>query len=189
MAVDSLAAARPYAVAAHRHAAAAGGEAPQLWQDMLDSLAGVVADASVSAMLDDPRISPAKKRDAVEGLLGQVLGEGGSEAGGFANLVMQLYKNGRLEAAPELARLYRDLRREAEGVLEAEIRTAFEIGDDKVAQISERLKERFKAREVKTTVTVDPELGGGLMIIAGDDVIDGSVRASLAQLHASLRRA
>lgn len=188
MAVEFAEAARPYAEAAHKHAAGAGGDAPGKWQEMLDSLVGVVADDGVQTMLSDPRVSPAKAREGLMAVLEPAVRGAGDEADRFANFVHQLHEHERLDAAGEIARMYGELRRAAEGELEIEVRTAFELDEETVGRIADRMKEKFGAKSVTTTVTVDPDLGGGALVIAGDDVIDGSVRSELESMRVSLRR-
>lgn len=188
MAVEFAEAARPYAEAAHKHAAGAGGDAPGKWQEMLDALVGVVADEGVQTLLADPRVSPAKAREGLMAVLEPVAKGGGDEGKRFANFVSQLHEHERLGAAGEIARMYGELRRAAEGELEIEIRTAFELDKDAVGRIADRMRDKFGAKSVTTTVTVDPELGGGAMVIAGDDVIDGSVKSELESMRVSLRR-
>ena len=48
------------------------------------------------------------------------------------------------------------------------------------------LEARFKAK-LNVTVSVDPELIGGVKIAVGDEVIDASVRGKLANMAAALK--
>ena len=47
--------------------------------------------------------------------------------------------------------------------------------------------ETLRSRKVRPHVSVDRELIGGLKILLGDKVIDGSARAQLAALEAALK--
>jgi F-type H+-transporting ATPase subunit delta len=48
------------------------------------------------------------------------------------------------------------------------------------------LKKRFGGKELRPTIQVDPALIGGVRIQVGDEVMDSSVKAQLAQMQASL---
>ena len=55
-------------------------------------------------------------------------------------------------------------------------------------EVAEKLRAKYGVEEVKLTVTVDESLVGGMMIVAKDNVIDGSVTAELGQLRTALLR-
>jgi F-type H+-transporting ATPase subunit delta len=107
-----------------------------------------------------------------------------AEAGNFIRV---LHENRRLALLPEIARLYDELRAEAESRVEAEVASAFEIGDAQLKSIAAALKKRF-GRDVTLTTRIDPSLVGGVVIRAGDLVIDGSVRGQLHALATHLTR-
>jgi F-type H+-transporting ATPase subunit delta len=48
------------------------------------------------------------------------------------------------------------------------------------------LKKRFGGKELRPTVTVDPELIGGVCVQVGDEVLDTSVKARLVSMQAAL---
>ena len=78
------------------------------------------------------------------------------------------------------------LKNEREGVIEAELQSAFELSDAQLKDIVQRL-EKKTGRKVRTHVSVDRELIGGVRIMLGDKVIDGSARAQLAALETALK--
>ena len=63
--------------------------------------------------------------------------------------------------------------------------TAFPLSDAVVEQLSAALQKRLE-RQVKLNTTVDEKLIGGVVIRAGDTVIDNSVRGKLNKLAESL---
>jgi len=170
--------ARPYAEAAFRLADAQGKLAD--WSATLANLAAVAADARVRAAIDDPNISAAK----VAGLFIAVLA--GKLTGESENFVRVLAENGRLEVLAEIRTQYEALKNEREGMVEAEVTTAFEMDPAQVADLVSRL-EKKTGREVKARVNVDKSLIGGVKIVIGDKVIDGSARAQLAALETALK--
>ncbi len=170
--------ARPYAEAAFRLADAQGklGE----WSVALANLAAVASDARVRASIGNPEVSPAK----VAGMFISVLS--GKLTGETENFVRVLAGNGRLEVLAEIRAQYEALKNEREGVVEAEITTAFEMDQAQLADLVSRL-EKKTGRRVKTRVSVDKSLIGGVKIAIGDKVIDGSARAQLAALETALK--
>jgi F-type H+-transporting ATPase subunit delta len=170
--------ARPYAEAAFRLAEAHGKLAE--WSAMLANLAAVAADERVRAAIGDPNLPAAK----VAGLFISILA--GKLSGESENFVRVLAENGRLEVLSEIRAQYEALRNEREGVIEAEVLSAFEFGPDQLADLVTRL-ERKTGKKVKARVSVDKELIGGIKIVLGDKVIDGSARAQLAALETALK--
>jgi len=170
--------ARPYAEAAFKLADAQGKLAE--WSVTLANLSAVAADARVRAAIGDPNLSAAK----VAGLVISVLA--GKLTGESENFVRVLAENGRLDVLSEIRAQYEVLKNEREGVVEAEVQSAFELDAAQVADLVSRL-EKKTGRKVKARVSVDKSLIGGVRIVIGDKVIDGSARAQLAALETALK--
>jgi F-type H+-transporting ATPase subunit delta len=101
------------------------------------------------------------------------------------NFVKLLLDNGRLELMPEIAELFEQQKNEREGVVDADISTAFELDPVQLQSLVADLQRRFK-RRVNPHVRIDKTLIGGVQIVVGDTVIDGSVRGKLAGMSAAL---
>jgi len=170
--------ARPYAEAAFKLADAQGKLAD--WSAALANLAAVAADERVRAAVADPKLSTAK----VAGLIISILA--GKLTGDAENFVRVLAENGRLGVMSEIRVQYEALKNEREGVVEADIYTAFEMDPAQVADVVARL-EKKTGRKVRARVSVDKALIGGVKIVIGDKVIDGSARAQLAALENALK--
>jgi F-type H+-transporting ATPase subunit delta len=170
--------ARPYAEAAFRLADAQGKLAD--WSATLANLSGVTADERVRAAIGDPNIPAAK----VAGLIIAILS--GKLSGETENFVRVLAENGRLDVLAEIRSQYEVLKNEREGVVEAEVYTAFEMDQAQVADLVSRL-EKKTGRKVRARVSVDKSLIGGVKIVIGDKVIDGSARAQLGALENALK--
>ena len=170
--------ARPYAEAVFKVAAEQGKLAE--WSAALANLAAVAADARVKVAIGDPN-QPAAK---VAGLFISILS--GKLTGDAENLVRVLAENGRLDVLAEIRAQYDALKNEREGVVEADVYTAFEMDKAQLADLVARL-EKNTGRKVKTRVSVDKSLIGGVKVVIGDKVIDGSARAQLAALENALK--
>jgi len=170
--------ARPYAEAVFGLADKAGALAQ--WQEILATMANVAAHPDMRACIADPNLGPRQLYDLFMALCKD------DYPADARNFVRVLIANGRLELLPEIHAQFAELKNEREGVVEAEIRTAFQLDNAQltglIADISRRLKRRVHPR-----VTVDKELIGGVRITAGDEVIDGSVRGRLEDMAAALK--
>jgi F-type H+-transporting ATPase subunit delta len=170
--------ARPYAEAAFRLADTQGKLAE--WSATLANLSAVAADARVRAAISDPNLPAAK----VAGLILAILA--GKLTGETENFVRVLAENGRLDVLAEIRTQYEVLKNDREGVVEAEVYTAFEMDPAQVADLVSRL-EKKTGRKVKARVSVDKSLIGGVKIVIGDRVIDGSARAQLSALENAMK--
>lgn len=178
MAAELSTLARPYAEAVFRLADEQGKLAG--WSQALAELAAVAADARVRSALGDPNLPAA----TLAGLFISILaGRLSAEA---ENFVRVLAENGRLEVLPEIRVQYETLRNEREGVLEAEVFSAFELDEGQVADLVGRL-EKKTGRKVRARLSVDKSLIGGVKLVIGDKVIDGSARAQLGALENALK--
>jgi F-type H+-transporting ATPase subunit delta len=170
--------ARPYAEAVFRLADGTGKLAD--WFATLANLAAVAGDARVRAAVGDPNRSAAQ----VAGLFISILA--GKLSGDAENLVRVLAENGRLGVLDEVRAQYAALKNEREGVVEAEVISAFALDAAQLADLVARL-EKKTGRKVKARVSVDTALIGGVKLVLGDKVIDGSARAQLGALETALK--
>ena len=170
--------ARPYAEAAFKLADAQGKLAD--WSAAIGNLAAVAADARVRVAIGDPNLSAAK----VAGLFISILQ--GKLSGEIENFVRVLAENGRLDVLSEIRSQFEALKNAREGVVEAEVYSAFEMDEAQTADLVARL-EKKTGRKVRAKVSVDKSLIGGVKIVLGDKVIDGSARAQLSALENSLK--
>jgi F-type H+-transporting ATPase subunit delta len=169
--------ARPYAEALFRLAESDGQF--DAWSALLERLDIAIADGDVRECANNPNVRASQLTD----LLVSVMGDGVSaEAKNFVHL---LVANRRLAAVPEIRELYETLRREREGVVEAEIASAFPLEEAQLKALVSDLERRFK-RKVEPRTSVDKDLIGGVRIAVGDEVIDGSVRGKLAAMSTAL---
>jgi F-type H+-transporting ATPase subunit delta len=170
--------ARPYAEAAFKLAEASNALAK--WSEMLAALALVARDERVQRAAADPNLSD----DQVAGLFIAILAGRLSAEG--ENFVRVLAHNKRLELLPLIREQFEALKNEREGVVEAEVQSAFELSEPQVQDLVQRL-EKKTGRKVRTQVSVNKDLIGGVRVLLGDKVIDGSVRAQLAALETALK--
>ena len=170
---DNITAARPYARAVFEKAQADSSQ--QAWSDALEILSGIVANEDMSAVLVLPGMGAAEKG----GLLIDICGDKLNDA--HRNFINLLAENGRLALMPEIQSLYEEFRALAESKVEAVVTSAFPLSDSQQAAMTEALKKKLGC-EVSLVTETDDSLIGGVIIRAGDLVIDGSTKANIASL-------
>lgn len=170
--------ARPYAVATWRHAQAQGKI--DLWADMLDFMAAVITDKAITGIVADPRVGTHTLSQLMLDIYG---GRINDTAAAFVKL---LVKNGKLSLMPEIAEVFSELKADAGGVINAILVTAYPV-NAKLEQALARAMQKKLDREVTFSVEQDKSLIGGVIIRAGDMVIDASVRGQIKVLTAQLR--
>jgi F-type H+-transporting ATPase subunit delta len=169
--------ARPYARAAFETAIADGSL--KAWSASLGLLAALLQDSKVAGYLSDPSRNTGTQAQTLIDL-------GGSELDTKAqNLVLVLAANKRLALLPEISTLFEALKADYEKTVDVEVISAFGMDASAESSLVAALKKRLQ-RDVKLNVTVDRALIGGMIVRAGDLVIDGSVRGRLNKLAESI---
>ena len=102
------------------------------------------------------------------------------------NLIRVMAENGRLSVLPAVLAEFVALKSELDKQLDAEVTSASPLSDVDMAKIQASLEKRY-GRTVKLNCTVDPALMAGLVIKAGDEIIDASVRSKLNRLAEALQ--
>lgn len=171
--------ARPYAEAVYKQARETG--TLNEWSAALGGLSAAAATPELLAVLGDPRVTDEQLFELLQGA------GTGAIAGEAKNFVHLLIENKRLELLPQVRELYEALKHEHEGVVDAQIVSAFPLDDAQLRSLVADLESRFKLK-VNAEVSVDEALIGGATIQVGDAVIDASVRGKLAAMSAELAR-
>ncbi len=178
MAQEKITIARPYAEAIYGRAEET--DTLDAWSDMLDLLGIVAGTPEVASMIDNPLLPPQRVQELMLEISGERLDEEGR------NLVKLLVENDRLSLLPDIAALYERLKRERQGVLQVQVTSAYTLNQAEKKTLAGVLKERLD-RDIEINAERDPDLIGGILIRAGDLVIDGSVRGQLHKLANELR--
>lgn len=169
--------ARPYAAAAFAQAKEEGQL--DLWSEMLHFLADVVRDADMQAVLVNPKVTDEQRLTLIIDVAGGRLNATAT------NLVKTLGQFRRLAALPAVAAQFDRLKAEAEERVEVEVISAYKLNAKHQKVIEDAMRERFK-RDVVLTNHIDRDLLAGVIIRAGDHVIDISARGRLKALTQEL---
>ena len=168
--------ARPYAEAVFRLADAAGALAA--WSGTLSRMAQVAGHPDMQATIGDPNLTS----ERLYGLMASLSGDLNAEGQSFLRV---LIANDRLVLLPTIHLMFEELKNEREGVVDADIATAFEFEGAQLATLVADLEKRFK-RKINPQVTVDKSLIGGVRVVVGDEVVDASVRGKLNAMATGL---
>ena len=168
--------ARPYAAALFQSSSVADGA--QLVAQ-LDALAGIAGDAGLRQFASDPKVTDEQVFKLVSGIAGSDLSPK------LTNLLTVVIDNGRLSVLPEIASQFRALVNDRGGVSDVHIVSAFPLDATQQADLAKVLEKRF-GRQLKTSVSVDSSLIGGVRVTVGDEVLDTSIVARLEQMRTAL---
>jgi len=148
--------------------------------EQLNELAQIAALPELAALSNNPKVSA---DDLSKLLSGMVKTKLDGQVASFLNLLNQ---NHRLAALPEIAHQFEAMKNKSESAAELNITSAFPLEGSALTDLLSSLKKRFGGKELRPTIQIDPELIGGVRIQVGDEVMDSSVKAQLAQMQISL---
>lgn len=165
--------ARPYAKAVFSLAESTGQTAS--WSEMLKYAATVAVDGLMTQLLSHPTLTNEQKAAVFTDVCTDKLSEAGK------TLISVLAKNKRLALLPFIAQRFEVLKAQQERSVDVVLASPFELTTAQTETLVKALTRKLD-RRVNLSTKVDKTLIGGLVIRAGDVVIDASVRGKLAKL-------
>jgi F-type H+-transporting ATPase subunit delta len=175
--MDNVTFARPYAKAAFEVAVA--NKATAAWLRFLEEMQTYVADAQVQACLDNPHMTPERLYQLLSELSQQTL------TTQMKNFLHLLAVNHRLAIFPQLVFLFKNLLAEQEKKIDVSVASPFPLSEKLQEKLQAVLQKKLQ-RTVSLHCAIDQSLLGGVVIRAGDLVIDASLRSKLQRLHEAL---
>ncbi|MCE0802816.1 MULTISPECIES: F0F1 ATP synthase subunit delta [Buttiauxella] len=164
--------ARPYAKAAFDFAVE--HQSVDNWQHMLGFAAEVSKNEQIAELLSGA-LAPDTLSASFISICGDQLDANGQ------NLIKVMAENGRLKVLPDVLEQFVQLRAAQEATVEVEVTSASALNEDQLSKISAAMEKRL-SRKVKLNCKIDKSVMAGVIIRAGDMVIDGSVRGRLDRL-------
>ncbi len=165
--------ARPYARAAFEYAREHNSLAQ--WLEQLGTAAAVTRAEGMESVLDNPSITDERQAQIVNEVCGDAIGAE------VKNFITILSSNKRLSLLPEIHAQFDLLKSSQEKSVDVEVVSAFDLDDATAERLAAALGKKLE-REVKVSTSTDNNLLGGVLIRAGDLVIDGSLRGRLNKL-------
>jgi F-type H+-transporting ATPase subunit delta len=165
--------ARPYAVAAYKRAKETG--TTQQWSDTLGFLAAIMGDENIAAAASNPK---ANREQFTRSFLDLCQGRLDGESENFVRL---LVSNRRLSLLKQISEQFEQYRADEEGYVNVSVWSAYPVDDGQRQQL-EAILSKTLGKSPRLDVAVDESLIGGVLIKAGDRVIDASVRGQIQRL-------
>jgi F-type H+-transporting ATPase subunit delta len=128
--------------------------------------------------------SPAVGRQQRQAIV-RALAERAGLAPELGRLLDLMAENGRLLILSDVAAAYRERVMDAEGVMTAEVATAYPIDEARQRALASALSQAT-GRRVEVTGRVDPAMIGGAIARVGSVVYDGSVAHQLERMRQQL---
>lgn len=176
--------ARPYAKAVFDLAITHQTETQ--WARILACLAFAVVDKPMAKLIANPEVSKSQLITFLNEICDVVLAEQNNELNKERHhFICLLAEAHRLHLLPEIEQLYRQMLADKEGLVEIAVTSAFLLNDEQRQAIEKRLAKRFNAK-VDLSFNEDEAIIGGLIIRAGNWVMDGSIKSQLAKLGETL---
>jgi len=100
--------------------------------------------------------------------------------------VNNLRQNGLTGKVNEIIKKFIEIYNKENGILQAKIITVRELNEEMIEKIKDNLRRKYQAEKIELETMVDEKLKGGIKIIVGEDILDGSIAGRLAKLKNSL---
>ena len=159
-------------------AAGEKGRLAEVREELADFVAAVRESDELRSFLRNPQVEPAVKSDALEAVLA-----GADEL--VRNFLLLVAEKGRIAEIDEIGEEFERLIAREARVLELELTTAVELSDEEAARVVRQIEDA-SGRRVEATRRVDPDIIGGIVIQAGSQRLDASVRGRLNRLGQDL---
>jgi F-type H+-transporting ATPase subunit delta len=130
--------------------------------------------------LMSPTVDTPEKKELLQAVIGE------RASGLFVKFVMLLVDKKRLGAMEEIAVAYTYLWEEQQGIIEVKCVTAIPLDHDLQTRARQVIEEKSGKKCRLTTIT-NPDVIGGMILFAGDKIIDGSIRHQLDSVRKSLQ--
>ena len=177
--------ARPYAEALFAVANDVKQSAEQVSavQAELNTLSAIAANVDMQALVKNPNVSRALVLDTVTAAAAKA--SSATLSATTANFLATVVNNGRTALLPEIAAQFDALKNASEGASDAHITSAFELTAAQLTDLTTALQRKF-GLQLKSTLSVDLSLIGGVRVVVGDQVLDTSVQAQLERMRVAL---
>jgi F-type H+-transporting ATPase subunit delta len=149
------------------------------WERALKKLAIIGGSKIIQPVLTNPLLP----REQLANLVIEVAGDSLNDEN--KRLVKELAGRRRLNLLPAIEKLYDQYLSEYERTVEVKVVSAYPLDNSRLQRLQYALQNKLK-RKITMHCLVDRDLLGGVVIYAGDQVIDDSLRSKLKKLSERL---
>jgi F-type H+-transporting ATPase subunit delta len=133
-------------------------------------------DKEFSSFLVNPTIKADKKQAVIRNVFTDKLSKN------MLNFILLLISKKRIKKIPEIYEQLVCLINEKSNVLDMKIITAEPLDEQQLLRIKEKFRDKYNAVAVKSEEIVDASIIGGIKVLIGDKVYDGSIKGRIESL-------
>lgn len=141
----------------------------------------ITQDSEVQNFIASPNISEKTKLESIHTALQ------GKVSQPVINMISLLIERGRMEILPELSESFVKIAGKAIGMADALVYTTYLLNDQEQQDVANEFGQ-LTHQTIRVQNVVDPSLLGGMKVIIGDTLYDGSLAGKLARLEKSFNR-
>ncbi len=145
-------------------------------------------EALVSMMQASPELAAASNRglsDATRKSLIEAVSKAMTLTAPVSKMLVLLAQDRKLSYLPDLALAFRERLLAHQNIVRAEVTSAAPLSPEKTRALEDSLS-KATGKKVELSVSVDPELLGGVVAKIGSTVYDGSVKTQLQRMRQEL---
>ena len=151
----------------------------QVHDDVVGFARLLEAERGFARFLASQRVTADQKKDIVVRAIGD------RASGLFVKFALLLIAKKRMTGFEEVAESFAALYEEHSNIVRVGITTAVPL-EPELERKAKEMVERRTGKTAKLVKKIDPEIIGGMIVVAGNQIIDGSIRNQLAELRKSL---
>lgn len=159
-----------------------GSGAKERYGELLRAFARAVTEIAVFSLFLK---APERSRSEKKRFLSEIFSEPADAT--FLSFLCLLIDRNRMNSIAEIARLYDFSLLTAQNAVDATIETAFPLDEQTVSRIVGAFREKIGASEIRPTVRVVPDLVGGVRVLIGSHIYDGTLRSGLERLRVTIK--
>lgn len=145
-------------------------------QELDEFVAIYNSDKDLSSFLVNPTIKADKKQAVIRNIFTDKLSKN------MLNLILLLISKKRIKNIPEIYEQLVRLINEKSNVLDMKIITVESLDEQQLFRIKEKFRNKYNAVAVKSEEIIDASIIGGVKVIIGDKVYDGSIKGRIESL-------
>lgn len=126
--------------------------------------------------LTNPKINKTEKKDLISKLFKENISEP------MIRFVKLIIDKDRIKLLPEMFKEYLTLADKHRNSLNIDIYTALELDSKQVKALEKKYKQQYNKSRIRSKIIVDESLIGGIKVVIGDKVYDGSIKGQLEKL-------
>ncbi len=153
-----------------------GNDANIVAQELRDFVEIYESNKEFRSFLLDPRIKTDNKQAAVKNIFTDKISKN------TLNFILLLLSKNRINYIHLIYIQFVQMVDERANVLNIDIISAIPLDQNQISGIKEKFRVKYKAYAVKANEIVDPSIIGGVKVVAGDKVYDGSIKGRIESL-------